>query len=446
VPLGLLAALTISPHLSAQTNEELQKQLAAERAAREELERRIAELEKRMTPSETDEMERQLQLLVEPGGLDQAATRPPSSPAFYNPAIGVIMDGVADAGNFDNKLGERSDRFSLRETEIDMRLPLSPFATGVGIFTWDNEGDNEFSTSIEEGYADIALGKMFDKDWDTTAKVGRFRPLFGRNNQLHRHDWLQVYQPLAVQNLLGDEGVVGEGFMFNTPLFHSGDEPGIGRTTTLNVALVNGDLFTGTDNAPGGDADAAGDPMHSQAPMAVSRLSEFMELGTQSDVELGVSNITSLDHDTLVLDSGQEVDASYWDADVTWRRRDNESGVGSWLVQAEMISARLDDNGAGVFLDDRRDGWWTTVQRQISPTVYLGVMYGESDTLDSTARQTGVSPYISWYADEFFRIRTQYDHLEQDDSTNDFSDAHRISMQFTWNFGVHAPHPYWVNK
>jgi hypothetical protein len=459
VPIGLLAVLLSSPPLAAQeagappagaaspqSIEELQRQLAAERAAREDLERRLAALEKRMTPSDADEMERQLAVLVEPGGLDQAATRPPSSPAFYNPAIGVFMDGVADFGNYDRRLGEDSDKFSLRETEIDMRLPVSPFATGVGVFSWENLGDNEFESTVEEGYADIGLGKLFDRDWDTTARLGRFRPLFGRNNQLHLHDWMQVNQPIAVQNLLGDEGVIGEGVMFNTPLFHSGEQAGEGRTTTLNLALVNGELFTGEDNAPGSIAEDAGDPLSSDGAMAVTRLSQFVELGPLSDVEVGVSNISRLDDDAVELDTGEQVDASYWDADVTWRSRDDETGVGSWLVQAEAIRADVDDEGAGVFADGHRDGWWTTVQRQISPTVYLGLLYSESELLDSATEQSAISPYLSWYADEFFRIRTQLDFLQQDDSADDFSDAHRLLMQFTWNFGAHAPHPYWVNR
>ncbi|HZM01248.1 MAG TPA: hypothetical protein VFD43_13460, partial [Planctomycetota bacterium] len=315
-----------------------------------------------------------------------------------------------------------------------------------GVFAWENLGNNEFEAVIEEGYADIALGALFDTGWDTTAKLGRFRPMFGRNNQLHRHDWMQVNQPIAVQNLLGGEGVIGEGVMFNTPLFHAGEEPGTGQTTTLNVAFVNGELFTGEENAPGSIAEDAGDPLSSDGEMAVSRLSHFMELGQLSDLELGVSNITRLDDDSIVLETGEEVDPSYWDADITWRSRDDETGVGSWVLQAEAIRAEVDDDGAGVFASGHRDGWWTTIQRQLSPTVYLGLLYSESEMLDSSAEQDAISPYISWYADEFFRIRTQLDFLDQDDSADDFSDAHRLLMQFTWNFGAHQPHPYWVNK
>ena len=460
VPLGLLAALATAPPLSAQAQttpqrqptsqdqslEELREQLAAERAAREELERRLTELEQRLAPSDVDEMERRLALLVEPEGLEQSGARPASSPAFYNPAIGVFVDGVADVGNFDRRLGQDTDKFSLTEAEIDLRLPIAPFAAGVGIFSWENLGDNEFESVIEEAYADLALGTLFDTGWDTTARLGRFRPTFGRNNQLHRHDWMQVYQPIAVENLLGEEGVIGEGAGFTQPLFHRGDQAGEGQTTTLNLAIVNGELFTGEDNAPGSIAEDAGNPLGSDGALAVSRLSHYLELGTLSDLELGVSNITRLDDDALVADTGQEVEPSYWDADVTWRSRDDETGVGSWLVQAEVLRAELDDDGAGLFAGGHRDGWWTTVQRQLSTTVYLGLLYSQSELLDSDADQSAVSPYVSWYADEFFRIRTQLDFLEQDDSADDFSDAHRLLLQFTWNFGAHQPHPYWVNK
>jgi hypothetical protein len=180
--------------------------------------------------------------------------------------------------------------------------------------------------------------------------------------------------------------------------------------------------------------------------MAVTRLSEFAELGPLSDVEVGLSNITRLSSDALETESGARVDADYWDADITWRSRDDDTGIGSWLVQLEALRARLDDGGAGLYQGGNRDGWWITTQRQITQTVYLGLLYGKSDMLDSTARDTSLSPYLTWYADEFFRIRAQIDHLSRAGTSDDFSDANRVLLQFTWNFGAHQPHPYWVNK
>jgi len=91
---------------------------------------------------------------------------------------------------------------------------------------------------------------------------------------------------------------------------------------------------------------------------------------------------------------------------------------------------------------------WFTVQRQTAPNWYLGLLFGVSDVLGSRAEDTSISPYVSWYADEFFRIRAEIEHLTRDGngSEEDISDANRLMLQFTWTFGVHQPHPYWVNR
>ncbi len=453
LPCALLLAAVCAPSLSAQygkdqTIEELLRQLKAEREARLALEARVRALEAAQGPT-ADELERRLQGLVAPGDLQAAGPRAPTSPAFYDPAIGVFMDARIDAGNFDSRLDEDTDNFSLRETEIDLRLPISPFAEGVAIFAFENAGNNEFETLVEEGYANINLATLLDNDWETTAKLGRFRPMFGRNNQLHLHDWLQVNQPLPVRNLLGDEGVVGEGLALRQPLFHFEGEDGLAQTTSLDVAIVNGELFTGEEGVLGGLAEDAALVLDSDGELVVARASHFIEMNERrSDLELGVSVIDRLGIDAVQTDTGANVKTEYWDADITWRSRDAEHGVGSWLVQAETIRADVDDEGAGLTGDEHEQGWWLTVQRQISTNVYLGLLYGESDVLGSDAEQDSISPYVSWYADEFFRIRAQLEHLTQGNTGtgDDFSDANRALLQFTWNFGAHQPHPYWVNR
>ena len=94
-----------------------------------------------------------------------------------------------------------------------------------------------------------------------------------------------------------------------------------------------------------------------------------------------------------------------------------------------------------------RDGSSSTIQRQLSPSVYLGLLYARSDELGTEDKDNSISPYLSWYADEFFRIRWQIDRQNRDVADGpDVNGAYRGIMQFTWNFGVHQPHPYWVNK
>jgi len=448
-----MTAFALAPPLAAQeskdkTIEQLLQELAAERAAREALEKRVAQLESNLAAPGVDELERRLQGLVAPEELQKAPSRPPTSAAFYDPAIGVFMDARLDAGNFDSRLDEDTDNFRLRETEIDMRLPVSPFAEGVAIFSFEDNGNGEFESQVEEGYANIDLGTLFDADIDTTAKLGRFRPLFGRNNQLHLHDWLQVEQPLPVRNLLGDEGVVGEGVLLHQPLAAWAGDDGLGRTLTADVAVVNGEMLADEDSALGAAAEEAGTELQSDASMYVARVSQFTELGSLSDVEVGVSALGPLGGDAVSTTDGDDVQATYLDADVTWRSRAAEHGVGSWLVQAEAMRVDVDDNGADVVDEGTEAGWWFTVQRQTAPNWYLGLLFGVSDVLGSRAEDTSISPYVSWYADEFFRIRAEIEHLTRDGngSEEDISDANRLMLQFTWNFGVHQPHPYWVNR
>ncbi len=435
---------------AAQSNEELQRLLAEERAARIALEKRLAKLELKLTEREDADLEAQLRGLVAPADLVVAPTRT-IFPSAANPRIGVFMDSTVGVGNLNNELGDpEGNNFSLRETEVDFSLPISPFAEGVLVVPFEDDGNGDFASSIEEGYAKIGLGGLLDNDWKTVMKLGRFRPQFGRNNQLHLHDWLQVNQPLPVQNLLGPEGIIGNGANFEIPVAHFGETAGEGQTTTLNLAVVNGDILSTSDGDLGALANSEGTSLNSQGPVAVARLSHYVELGTLSDVEVGVSTLQRLDNQAVMTDSGAEINPSYYDADFTWRSRDDETGIGSWLVQTEMMQTNVNygDSGIGGSSNSQsRDGWWVTVQRQITPSTYIGLLYAESDVLGNNAHDDSISPYVTWYADEFFRVRWQVDRQSQSGSGSDnFSDAYRGLMEVTWNFGAHPPHPYWVNR
>lgn len=459
LPWLLSSCLLLAPLARAQENPppasppqedaaELARRLAEALQRLEQLEQRLQQLEadERERVAE-DDLEAQLRGLIEeppPGAAPRTVF-----PSAYNPRIGVFMDAVAEAGDAQEDLdAEDGDRFSLRETEIDFRLPIAPFAEGVLIAVFEDEGGGEFESSVEEGYADVSVGALLDADVSTRARLGRFRVPFGHDNKLHTHDLLQVDRPLAVMRLLGEEGLIGDGVEFTQPLFHAGDEPGTGRTTTLQLAVVNGDVTSGHHSALGELAEDAGLELDSDAPTAVARLSHFMELSALSDLELGASGLRNLGDEAVTTDAGTEIEQQAYGVDATWRHRDDETGVGSWLLNGESIVTETDWGAAtlpGVpFGEHTRRGWWLTGQRQLSPTTYLGLRYGKSDELGSDAVWRDLSPYVSWYPDEFFRIRLQGQHLHL--SGADDEDVQRLFLQVTWNFGAHLPHPYWTNR
>lgn len=445
----LLVLGAAAPLLRAQdepTPDDLAQRLAEALARIDQLEGRVAELEGQAGPE--DDLEAQLQSLIV-----EEPEKPPPRTSFlsaYNPSIGVFMDATVDAGNAQEKLGVNGDRFSLRETEIDLRAPLSPFATGVLVTTFEDAGSGAFDVGVEEGYADVALGALLDTDTVAQAKVGRFRVPFGHDNVLHTHDQLQVDRSIPVTKLLGNEGLIGDGIQVSSPVHYSEDEDGLGATTSVAAALVNGEMLTGDEGLLGERAADAGLTLNSDAPMVVGRVSHYKELSTISDLELGASVIKGLNSRAVMTDAPSRIEPTFYSVDATWRHRDDETGVGGWLLTGEAITSHTDFGQPGVAgfpsggMTAR--GWSLTAQRQTDINTFIGLRVGRSDQIGTDDTFNDVSPYISWYADEFFRLRVQGQRLQRHAAGPGDATAYRLLLEATWNFGTHLPHPYWVNR
>lgn len=443
VVLSVTLLFTIAQPLSAQlTDDEVRQALAQALQTIADLEQRVLQLEA-ANPAE-DPLEAQLKRLMIPENpAPPARTVFPSS---LNPRIGIYMDAVAESGSREEGLGENKDRFSLRETEIDFRLPVSPFAEGVLITAFEDEGNGDFHTTIEEGYADISIGALFDIETAITSKIGRFRVPFGRNNKLHTHDLMQVNRPYVISQQLGEEGLIGDGVEATFPLLHSESDEGFGRTTTLHVAVVNGEMFTGEESLLNEVAGDAGVELESDSAVLVARASHFVELDELSDIEVGASWLTNIGGDAVSTDMDTDIDPRMYGIDVTWRNRDEENGVGSWLLQGEAIQSdfRYGKKVTPGFPSGTKTqrGVAITAQRQMTQAIYAGMRVGKTDRLGTGIDVNDYTPYITWYADEFFRIRLEGQHLQ----VSPGDDSNRVLLQFTWNFGAHSPHPYWANR
>lgn len=451
--LGALVGLLLAPALLAQQAgvDELAEQLREALASIERLEQRLAALEAGTTPdalSEAELLEQRLLALIpeEPRGSPAQLTIFPSA---SNPRIGVFMDVLAEGGNAEERLGE-GDRFSLRETEIDFRVPISPFAEGVLVSTFEDAGHNEFEALIEEGYADISYAGLFETDTALRSRLGRFRVPFGKDNRLHLHDLPQSDRNLATQYQLGGEGLIGDGIEFSLPLAHSESADGLGATTSVALALVNGEVFTGEEGILGELAADDGLALDSDASLAVGRVSHFRELDRRSDLELGASFLRPLGSDAVTTDAGNEVSPSALGADFTWRQRGDETLVGSWLVQGEWVHTDFEGRGppqpSFPSQDETNNGYSLTAQRQMSANTYAGVRLDRTDVLGSRMEVDGITPYFSWYPNEFFRVRPSIQYLSLDDDAGAGASVTRFLLQFTWNFGAHMPHPYWSNR
>lgn len=426
----------------------LQAELVAERKARIALEARVDRLEgERQRSAEDESIRAQLSSMIAPDEFADTAPHTVVPPSF-NPRISVFTDAVIDAGDFDETRGrDDGDRFSLRETVIDLRLPIAPWGEGVLITAFEDLGNSESETKIEEAYIDLDLGgNVLDSDPSgTRMKVGRFRAPFGHDNKLHIHDLPQADRPAAVQYLLGEEGLIGDGLEFTVPVSHRTNSGGLESSSTASLALVNGDMFASEESALGSAvADTTGIELGSDAPLVVARWAEYRELSPTSNLEFGVSAARSLGSQAVQAADGAVIEAGLYGADLTWRHAPDETGVGSWLVQAEAVHSELDLEGFMPvdLADGSRDagGWWLTVQRRMSEHIDVGVRVGETDMLLDGGDVREINPYVSWYLDEGFRVRLQGQHLDIEEAGGGETDARRLLLQFTWHFGAHSSH------
>lgn len=365
-------------------------------------------------------------------------------PNRNNPSVGVFIDFVADAGNAEEKIGE-GDRASDREIEVDLRAPIAPFADGVLILAFEDIGGSEYETHVEEAYARIALDALLGGQTPGEMLVGRFRLPFGRNNRLHTHDLPQVDRAVPLAYQFGEEGLGGDGVMVQTPVHRTEG----GGVTSLEAALVIGENMTGEESLLGEAAEDAGLELDSDGLLASARLSHFRPLGDLSDIEFGASVLRGVTDDAVTTDVDTEIRPKAQGVDVTLRTRDDETGQGSWLFQAEVIRTNFDYGapaapGFPVGNDSTR-GWTVMAQRQTGPASYVGVRAGAADMLASAESVIEQSAYWTFYPDEFFRVRVQAQHFSVDDGGARES-VWRGLLQLTFNFGAHLPHPYWVNR
>jgi hypothetical protein len=391
------------------------------------LEARLREMEaQQAAAAEQDELDKLLRAAE--AGAPPTVPRPQVNANALNPQISVIPDFTAlfkqVSGDDEalvaafGELFEEGNPFALREVEVDFRAPVSPDADAVAILAVGEE-----ETAFEEAYLDL-----HDLPWDLRAKVGRFKLGFGRANALHQHDQPTIDRALVHQLVFGPEGTSVDGVSLSRPLYR-GEPGGLAPSWT--------DLTVEVTNAANEESPLFGTEAHQEVAVA-GRLKNYWEIDEHSDFEAGVSGLAIGD-----APDDERGDSTALGLDLTYRLRDEVPGsFRDWIFQAEVIGSEV--NG---FADDVSAlGGYLLVQRRLDAQRYLGIRLdqAESPTMEG-ADLFGVTPYFTWYLNEFLRLRLQYQYVE---GNTDEGDGHSdsIGLQLTWVFGAHPPEPYWVNK
>jgi hypothetical protein len=439
---GVLAALLMAV-LAAPAHAQ-QRDLEALQALRAQIEAMKADYEKRIKELEGKVEQLQADLLRGPAEPAAAAPTPPpvqAIPGALNPAISVIGNfvGRADSRKVFNEDRDRIDnKLNLREGEIDMRVPIDPYADGVFIASFESETPGKFSVDVEEAYVNIKkLPFMDSPPLGLKLKVGRFRPAFGKINVLHTHDLPQSFRPLPVQEFLGDEGFIQNGvsgsFFVPTPWDKS-------SSLDLTLQVLNG-------------GDVAFSPSLGSRASYLGHARWFRTVKDVHNFELGWSS--------YFHPRGNDLrSADFHGADFMYRWKPFRQGEWkSFLLGGEVMFARSARPDAAEPADVARAietlglepgggrpyGFTGFGQWQFNRRWYAGVRYDQTTTLfDPDLKRRSATPYFSYYFSEFLRFRLNYEHRWSDLFTENGRSS--VFAELNWVFGSHPPEPFWVNK
>jgi hypothetical protein len=413
--------------------EALRAEIAAIKA---EYENRIKQLESRLEELQTQ----MLRNAPEPAASIQPAPSPAPviTAGALNPAIAVAGNivGRADSQHVYGDSGTRIDnKIILREAEIDMRVPVDPYADGVLITALESDSPGQFSVGVEEGYVGIKKLPFLDRTpLGLKIKAGRFRPIFGNINVLHTHDLPQTFRPLAVQEFLGPEGFVQDGVSSNIFI------PTPWENSSFDLTL---DALTG--------GEIAFSPNPDSRMSYLGHLRYFGTFKNSHNLQIGWSSYYHPKGNGI-----QEGDIH--DIDFLYRWKPARQGLWkSFLLGGEYIFGRRAYPDAAESPDVKRaiaglqpgsgkpSGYYVFSQYQFNERTYAGVRWDKTDVLFNPAlKRQGITPYISYYFSEFLRFRLNYEHRWSDLFTEDNRSSVYAELNFV--FGSHPPEPFWVNK
>ena len=397
---------------------------------RAELDRLRREYEQRIDELQTQMEDLQIQMLRSGSDTEPVAASAPSQVNYnaFNPAISVVANFLARADGrkvFIDESTRVDNRFNLREAEIDLRVPVDPYADAVLIMSLESETPGAFETGIEEGYVNIKKLPFMTSPLGLKFQVGRFRPAFGKFNLLHTHDLPTSMRSLPTEEFLGEEGFIQQGVSADFFLPSPWSE-----NTSLNARLQVLD---------GGDIAVSPESRNKLA--YVGNLRWFQALGDAHTAEIGWSSYWHPGNDTGPIARLHGLDFSY-----RWK----PLRLGQWrsyLLGGEfMFSDRPSAGGRAVSASASRPyGVSVFTQWQLDRRKYVGVRADYTKALaDPDRKRRSLTPYLSYYFSEFLRLRLNYERRWSDFLAEDGSNS--VFVELNWIFGAHPPEPFWVNK
>ena len=348
------------------------------------------------TPAATPEPE-------PPPPVATPAPAPLVNPTFFNPAIAVIGNFLASAGN--NPV-QPSPAFQVEESEISFQAVVDPYARADLFLSFTNDG-----VEVEEGYV-----TFLTLPWQTQAKAGKFLVQFGKVNTQHLHVLPWVDEPLPITDILlqgqfetwGAEGISVSklielpGDTFSEAYFQVLD----GTSGVLFVAPSKSDL---TYNGQYRVFRDFGDDHN----LDVSFSYAYGHNGTSP------TNTTSLQNASLVYRwkplQGRPYRSFILRSEYFWSQREQPDGV---------------QKAQGFFVG----GDWQLARRW-----FAGARYEFSDrATDATLRDKGYAATLTFLPSEFSVLRAEFRQRQYAGGIK----ANEAFLQIQFAIGAHGAHPF----
>jgi hypothetical protein len=330
----------------------------------------------------------------------------PGASKVFNPDTSVIA-------NFSGKAGRRNDfefpgsnrqPMQLEEAEVAFQAFVDPYAKANFFFSVTPAG-----IDVEEGYAQFVT-----LPYDLTAKVGKFKALFGKANTWHSHVRPWVDQPLVIHNFFGDEQFHDDGISVSK-IF-----PNSFAYTEGTVEVFKGEV-----------AGIFG--RQKQSDLAYnSHLKLFKDISENSNIEVGGSYARG----KLENLGGTNQFAGL---DVTYRWKPLVRGLYNSLI------ARFEG-----IVNDRPDlsrnlrGAYASLDYQLGQRWFTGVRLDRADHEPSTTGldpfrvDKGVSATLTFWPSEFSQVRGQLRHTRY----GSLPAINELLFQLQFAIGAHGAHAF----
>src|SRR5688572_27792823 len=244
-----------------------------------------------------------------------------------NPQFQVIIDAVGSWSS--DRENEAYNRFDVREVELQLRGTIHAKVDVFAVLAFERHVHNpvfpELEEEAEEVESDVnieaAYGYFHDFGVENlSAKLGRFRLHFGRQNLLHLHELPTIDPPMVNQAFLAPESLADSGLSLNYVL-----PKRIGQHIELTAEIVTGE-------GASSESPTLNDDIEADSPAFNFHAMWNRDLARDVNLELGTSWLTAQGNSSVNL----------YGFDATLTR-------GETMIQAEAIYGNVDDESAWGF-------------------------------------------------------------------------------------------------